>query len=648
MKRFAFALAAIATTTTARAAPTVWAIDDGEKLRRDDVTNALATGAGNPVWSPGEPIRLFSMRNETVAIQVVVAADAAIEGVTVDLDALVADGGATIRNADGATDPTKYVGRPIERFVEHFVEVPRASGGRVAGVSLGWAAGSGPRASWTGFVADALVPIEVAQPWAPYPMKIAAKTNGAVWIDVTVPKSQPAGLYRGTVVVKAAGATLASMLVELDVVDVVLPDRPVRTMAYYDRAELDRRIGGGDPAEEQLWRLFHRHRISPLHGATSAAEVERKLGVLDGSFYDAAHGYEGPAEGMGDGILSLGTYGVFRAPDATKLQEVERIADVLSARSLFDGADVFVYAVDEQCDSPTGKEWKRLLAGSTNANAKRMKVGWTCSEDPTSQPVDITMVHDSFDPERTAAARAIGKEVWVYNGRQPFTGTFLTDAPAISPRVDGWLGAMFDIGRWFYWETTFWYDDNKGGKGAYDPFATGETFHNQDGDYCMGDGLLVYPGKQVDKFTEHSLGMAGVVASVRLKNWRRGIEDAGYFQLAHAADAAKAEAIANALLPRVLSAASEGDAPSWSEAPKPYVDARRALLDLVPRGVNGGPGIGAKPSAGVVSPAARVRPFEGRRARFHFRYAIGGAAIGTALALVALFVLKRRARRSAR
>ena len=608
MRRAGVALLALllAVPRVAMGAPVVWALDDGEKIKQDAAPAALASGTGNPVWSPGQPVRLFALKNETVAFQIVVAADGArLDGVTVDLDSL-ATATTKIANAPGATDPTRYVGRPIERFVEHFFDVSRPSGGKVAGESLGWAPGSGPSvAKWTGKIPDALIPVEVAPSWSPYPMAIAAHTNGIVWIDVTVSKSQPPGLYKGPLVVKAGGVVLASLPVELEVVDVTLPDRPVRTMLYYARSAIDRRMGGGglaegarsDAAEQHLFRLFHRHRLSPMHSAMTADEVARRIDVLDGSFYTAKSGYEGPLEGVGDGVLSLGTYGGLGAPDASKLARVEAIADLLAQKSLFATTDTFVYAIDEDCSSPYGATWKSLIAGSSNANVKKVRVAWTCSEDATKQPVDIPIQAGAFDAKKTAQARAQGKEVWAYNGHMPQTGSILTDTPAVSLRVNGWLSGMFDIGRWFMWETTFWYDDNRGGHGPYDPFVTAETFHNADGDYSMGDGVLVYPGKQVDMFTSHSVGMDGVVASIRLKNWRRGIEDAGYFQLAHAADPKRAEAIARALLPGVLSAAKDGQAPSWSDASRPYFDARKALLALVPRGTSGGPGVGAKPGA---------------------------------------------------
>lgn len=600
----------LVSSRSALGAPTVWAIDDGEKIKKDTpATTPLARGEGNPVWSPGQPIRLFAARNETVALQIVVATDEApLTTVTVDLDVLASEG-AKIANAPDATDPTRYVGRPIERFVEHFFDVPRASGGKVAGESLGWAPGSGPApGKWTGKVPDALVPVEVAPPWAPYPMAIGPHANGVVWIDLTIGKSQPAGLYKGTVVVKSGLVVLASLPVELDVADVTLPDRPVRTMLFYEKDTLERKMGkdAAAAAEKHLFLLYHRHRLAPMHGAMTPADVASKLDVLDGSFYVAKNGYEGPGEGIGDGVLSLGTYGNLGDPDERKLETVESIADALDRKGLVATTDTFVYATDEDCQSPRGAKWKSLLAGSARPSAKKVRVAWTCSEDASKQVVDIPIQAAAFDVAQTANARAMGKEVWAYNGHMPQTGTVLTDAPAISMRVNGWLQAVFDIGRWFMWETTFWYDGNKGGHGPYDPFVTGETFHNADGDWSMGDGVFVYPGKQVDMSGAHSIGMDGVLASIRLKNWRRGIEDAGYYQLAHAADAKSAEAIAKRLLPVVNSDAKNGQPPSWGEAGKPFFDARKALLALVPKGTNGGAGLGAKP--GASAPAASTLP----------------------------------------
>jgi hypothetical protein len=569
----------------ASAAPRVWVVDDGEKIKQDATSLPFAAGTDNPIWSPGGPAHLVALRNETVAMQVVVQADSTpLDGVQVDLPSLSCGMGKPIENAPGATDPMSFVGRPIERFVEHYFNVTRRSGGSDPAASLGWASGSGPASgAWTGAMPDALLPVERAPSWDPYPMHVAPQTNAAVWIDITVPPDQPAGTYRGTISVSAGGQSLASIPVVLDVAAATLPDRPLNTMLYYYQSELARRIG--DPAAEaHLWKLLHRHRLSAMHGATSPADVTAQLGALDGSLFTAVNGYEGPGTSKGDGILTLGPYGSLGAPSAASLANVESIADTVAAHGLFANTDVFVYAIDESCGSSYGADWKSLLAGSKDANAQKVLVGWTCSEDPSGQPVDIPILFAStYDPASVAAARAAGKRPWIYNGSRPQTDAFLTDTPAVAPRANMWIAATSGIERWFYWETTFWYDDNRGGHGAYDPFVTPETFHNSSGDYAEGDGVLLYPGMQVDMFTEHSIGLPGVLPSIRLKNLRRGVEDAGYYALAHAAAPAKAEAIASALLGADLSKAKDGNPVAWPERGARWFEARAALLALIPR-----------------------------------------------------------------
>ena len=447
---------------------------------------------------------------------------------------------------------------------------------------------------------DALIPVEVAPSWDPYPMNVAANQNAAVWLDITVPTTQAAGTYTGSIIVKSGQSTLATIPLELKVAGATLPDMPVKTMLYYDASELSRRIGSG-ASEQRLWQLYHRHRLSTMHSAMTAADAQGALAALDGTEFTSAHGYAGPGEGKGDGILSLGTYGGYGAPNATTLAQVTGVADWLGQHNLLPTTDAFIYAIDESCGSSYGAGWKSLLAGSTDPNVAGVKVGWTCSEDPASQPVDIPIVGAwGYDPAQAAKATAAGKKVWIYNGQRPESDAFFTDTPATALRANGWIAAMAGIDRWFYWETTFWYDDNRGGQGAYDPFTTAETFHNSSGDYCEGDGVLVYPGKQVDAFTDHSIGIDGVIASIRLKNLRRGIEDAGYYQLAHAADAAKAEAVATTLLPTVLSAASDGSPVSWPVSGQPWFDARKALLALIPQQAPAVESGGADAGAGAV------------------------------------------------
>jgi hypothetical protein len=524
----------------------------------------------------------------------------------------------------------------VDRFIEHFFEVGRSTtGGKT--YSLGWEAGSGPApGKFVGWQPDALIPVEQAPPWAPWPMNVAAHQNGVVWIDVTLPARQPPGALHGRVLVRADRAVVATLPLEIDVLPATMPAWPVRTWLFYERGDLRRRIGNVEAAEAQLLKLVHAHRATAFSGIGSVEDVRAQVPAFDGSLYTPAHGYAGPAAGVGDDLVVLGTYGTFGDPGAKTLAHVEAIADELAAHQLFDRADVILYAEDEDCASPRGAGWRAALAGSQNPNARRVRAAWTCSEDPARQPVDVPIVFaGEYDPAQVPAARQAGKEVWIYNGYRPATGALLTDTEATSLRTFGWIAAAADVRRWFIWQISGWYDSNPGGRGRFDPFVSAATGHDdRDGKVLMGDGLMVYPGRQVDAFVEHSLGFDGVVPSIRLKNLRRGIQDAGYYLLARAAAPAEAAAVARELLPRVLAEAPGGSPPAWGEDGRRFFEARRALASLIAPGADPGPtttmGRGPRPKP----------PF-----RFRLRHL---AVVVAAACAAAAFVFRRRFRANRR
>ena len=100
---------------------TVWALGDGDKVKRD----APAPGAGesNGVWHDGA-VHVFGARNEIVAFQVVVQADAAgIRQLVARLPLLTSQAGDRISYRAPATDPTDSVDRPIQIFLEHYMHV---------------------------------------------------------------------------------------------------------------------------------------------------------------------------------------------------------------------------------------------------------------------------------------------------------------------------------------------------------------------------------------------------------------------------------------------------------------------------------------------------------------------------------------------
>ncbi|HEY8089570.1 MAG TPA: glycoside hydrolase domain-containing protein [Polyangiaceae bacterium] len=555
----------------AGAEPVAWVVDDGEKLARTAHDTPFERGELNPVWSPGEPVRLVAMKNETVAFQVVVGADDEdLEDVTVELPELTAE---SAPKTDKGETPTIHAAR-IERFVEHFVDVWRPSHGKDASASRGWEAGSGPPdGAWTGRMPDALIPVLQAPHWEPYPMKVPAHVDGVVWIDVGVERDQPPGLYTGTVTVSTSAGPLRTFPVELEVADMLLPDRTVKTAARYDAKAVMQRVGY--QAERNLWQLLRAHRVTPVHEVSTPSDVDRQAGALSGEVYSRGYGYSGPAPAMGDDVIFLGGFGEMGEPDEGTLGRIRALVAEAKRDKVLGAAEMVLPVAKDKCSSPWAVGWRRLLRETEDPDLVRIRVGWACTQDPTAQPVAVPMLEATFDPLQVSAARAQGKETWVYGGVLPRTGTFLLDADAVSPRVNGWLAAMYDVPRWLVMDTTRWTlpdpDD------TIDPFQEVETLDGKDGEWANGEGMLVYPGAQRDGLT---MSFQGVVPSIRLKNWRRGLQDAGYLQLARARNRSAADAVARWLVPSAFGEARHGDPASWGPHGDRFFEARRALLDI--------------------------------------------------------------------
>ena len=165
----------------------------------------------------------------------------------------------------------------------------------------------------------------------------------------------------------------------------------------------------------------------------------------------------------------------------------------------------------------------------------------------------------------------------------PRTGTLMLDADPRGLIANGWIAATMAIERWFYWESIFWDDDYRGGHGPIDPFVTAESFHNADGDASLGDGILLYPGRQQGKFAASSLGTDAVFPSIRLKAIRRGIQDAGLIALAARERPEETARLIARALPSALDEADLARRASWETAPLSFEAGRAALRALVTR-----------------------------------------------------------------
>ena len=102
---------------------------------------------------------------------------------------------------------------------------------------------------------------------------------------------------------------------------------------------------------------------------------------------------------------------------------------------------------------------------------------------------------------------------------------------------------------------------------------------------------MFYPG--TDKvYPEESYGVAGPIASLRLKHWRRGLQDYEYLHAASAIDPARVKKIVSRVIPKVLWEVGVSDITdptwnradiSWSTDPDDWEAARKELAEIIAR-----------------------------------------------------------------
>ena len=190
------------------------------------------------------------------------------------------------------------------------------------------------------------------------------------------------------------------------------------------------------------------------------------------------------------------------------------------------------------------------------------------------------------------------KCLYLYNGTRPATGSFAIEDDGVALRVLAWAQYKKAIDRWFYWEATYYhnYQGNTGQTNVYQKAQTygdlsrvdrvlGETGWN----YLNGDGVLLYPGTDT-RFPGDSYDVLGPFASLRLKLWRRGIQDVDYLTLAAAINPTRTAEIVDEIIPQVLweYGVSDPEDPtwvltdiSWSVDPDNWEAARAELAGII-------------------------------------------------------------------
>ncbi len=612
----------------------LWANNGEDKVTRDELRATVsASSVTNSLWN-GEKISVFGAKNEIVAFNLILETETGATNVSLQLDSLTGPGNAVIGSIPADGDHIfDWTQRNIELFYLRYLQIKGLS--RLTWESYDerhvpqrfrrpWTGNGEASGGWTDrpdhdkFYPEIAVPIELVQSF-----NIAANSNQGIWVDIYIPKNATAGLYSGNITVKEGGVATNVIPVELTVRNFTLPDTPnAKTMLYIEYEDINKRYIGtawpdaaSDVALSKLVRdrhflLAHRHRVS-LIGDIEDSSMDKPhddwLSRLSGALFTAANGYAGPGVNTPNDIYSIGTYGSWDwqgEGEASMRSHTNNWVDWFEQNA--SGVDYFLYLIDESDNFQEIQQWAQWI-NNNPGSGQRMKsmatlpvpeaLANTPALDIPTSWADIGITA-TWENAASTVINDSSKRFYMYNSNRPACGTFATEDDGVSLRVLAWTHYKKNVDRWFYWSGTY-YNNYQGDMGETNVFTTAHTFGSKDSvdavfgetgwNYTNGDGVLFYPG--TDKlFPSVSYNVDFPFASLRLKHWRRGIQDIDYLVMAAQVDSQRVQTLVNTMIPKVLWEYGVDDPNdptyvttdiSWSVAPDDWEAAREALADII-------------------------------------------------------------------
>jgi hypothetical protein len=574
----------------------VWAIDDGEKIRQEDLENPLANDLNNKVWKKNT-INIFGARNEIIAFQLIIQSDSpGVNSVNVEISNLN-NGVSTIPgSASGPADPYDYRGRNVEMFTEHYLNIIKRSP-----PEWFFSESASPSAYYTGWVPDCLIPFSAPSGKGGAPFNIEGNKNQGVWVDILIPKNALAGTYTGNAILTVSDKVVETIPIFLKVYDFVLPDSThIKNMFGYYPGALAQRHGLSEGSDEyynieaKYQQMAHRHRFDLVTGVANLSDMNRYYKrYYTGEIYTAVNGYAGPGENTGNTTFSIGYGGHIPA-------EYGKSINSMTKSGWWAGSDAWENWFIQNAPAverhkylfPDEPDWKGPVGakGTGSMDTIRMQAKWTHSNPGNGKNIPTLVTNTvkpglkgyvdfwsisaqdftlSLTPEDIASERAEGHKFGIYNGFRPGMGAVLSDADAIEFRVMPWVVWKYKLDQYFYWSTTFWRDLNV--------FVNPLTYD----DRINGDGTFLYPGQDY-VFPEENRNLAGPLSSIRAKNWRRGAQDYEYLWLVKKTGLdTELNAIVNQCIPTGLWEAKSQKDISWSSRGYKFEEYRKQLAELL-------------------------------------------------------------------
>ena len=468
---FTFGSMAVFGAVTENGSPAVWI---APSLHRVGMTDAAGGGTQANLWAA---------RGEYESFQIVAAGGQ--HGLS-NVNVTVSD----LRGQDGDTIPRTSFSLYREKYVY------------VKSSSPNWKGSNQPMAP--GWYPDPLIPFTDPDSGKPLsgaalsavPFDVKPGNNQPIWVDLLVPRTAKPGKYSGAYTVTSNEGSYTGQI-ELTVWNFTLPAAPsLKSSFLFFQA-------GSLGAQKELLR----NKLSAL----STSPADQAL-LMKERGLSATH--VGPFSGADIGKCSMSA-----PPSAAQFKSLA------SAQQA--GLMLYSYSADEigRCTNlyPMIKQWARNMHPAGIKNLISMSPVPALYDDGSGtgrSAVDIWVLLPVMYNNSAARVQEVlkkGDAVWSYNTlvQDAYSPKWLIDFDPVNFRIQpGFISQSLNLSGMLYWRVDKW---------AADPWSNVNNAGTYSSSNYPGEGMLVYPGQQV--------GVKGVVASMRVKWLRDGVEDFDYVQI---------------------------------------------------------------------------------------------------------------------